>query len=118
MSAISHDFALRSLAVAGILSLAALAAPAASQAQTGHPTRALLNRVALPSVAPGMALSQPAVPVQAPADGVNGERALLARTAHSPDLDPAAPGTPRATLAVPVDGERALLGRWSEGARP
>lgn len=116
MSPIPHDLPLRSLAVAGILSLAALGAPATSHAQT-HATRALLNRVVLPSVAPRMAFSQPAVPALA-ADAVNGERALLARTAHGADLDPAGPGSPLAPPALPVDGARALLDRWSEGGRP
>jgi hypothetical protein len=116
MSPISHDLLLRSFAVAGILSLAALGTPTTAHAQT-HATRALLNRVALPSVAPRMAFSQTTVPAPA-ADAVNGERALLARTAYGADLDPAGRGSSLAPLALPVDGARALLGRWSEGGRP
>ncbi|MGH7518115.1 MAG: hypothetical protein ACREOC_11705 [Gemmatimonadales bacterium] len=117
MSPISHGTAPRSFAVTAILSLAALGAPAAMHAQTGYADRALLNRVALTSVAPTVRLSQLAVPLQVTPGAVNGERALLAQTAHDSDLDPAETRTPSATPAMPVDGARALLGRRSKGAR-
>ncbi|MGH7629447.1 MAG: hypothetical protein ACREOF_08645 [Gemmatimonadales bacterium] len=116
MSRIPHASTLRSLFLAGTLSAAALAAPRASHAQTGHAYRALLNRVALPSVAPhAVALWQTAASLEATAGTVSGERALLARTAYNPALDPAGPDTSQPTPSLAVDGGRALLGR-SKGA--
>ncbi len=116
MSRIFPTPTLRSLAVAGILSTAALSVPAAAHAQTGGAERALLGRVAISAAVPLVATWQPAVQVQGLE--VNGERALLARTAHGPDLDPAGAGEARATLARPVDGARALLGRWTTDDSP
>lgn len=116
MSARSHTSTLRPIALAAIIS-AAVGAPTAAHAQTGQGYRVLLNPVAPTSFAADLTAWRSGVPVQLPASAVTGERALLARTAHGPERDPAGPATPRAIPAAPVDGARALLGRWSEGGR-
>ena len=55
MSSILHATVVRSLAAAAAVSLAALAIPANSHAQSGYTGQALLNRVPTPSVLPSSA---------------------------------------------------------------
>jgi hypothetical protein len=117
MSPSSHPKTLRSFMMAGVVSVAALAAPAESRAQVPYCARALLNQVPLPSLFPQRA-GWPVYTDDAVANTGSAERALLARTA--PAFRVAAVGAERAsvTLTEPVDGPRALLGRRSRGGRP
>ncbi len=98
MSRITHTSAIQPLAVAAILTVAALATPTASHAQTAQAERALLNHMAVPFT------------VAASTGGaVTGERALLARI---PAGDSVVLLARADSFAVaPVDGRRALIGR-------
>lgn len=107
MSRTTHPSRLRTLSVAGIITAAAIAAPAASHAQHAPGERALLSPVAFPgSGVASRTLRPPADPNVVPV--IDGERALLARTATGHVGAPVAVDT----FAVqPADGARALLGR-------
>ena len=112
MPSILHTTVVRSLAAAAAVSVAALAIPANSHAQSGYAGRALLNRVPTPSVLPSSAW-RPAVFGEAIPASVSGERALLVRSGLT--AASIAASTSPAALAEPVDGSRALLGRGSGG---
>jgi hypothetical protein len=102
MSRTIHSHGLRMLALVALLGVARLAAPAATQAQSINPERALLNRTAVASS--GALRTDPT-----PSPAVDGEWALLGRLPTGVTSDPeiaSALGD-----AVPVDGERALLGK-------
>jgi hypothetical protein len=107
MSPTTHPSRLRTLSVAGIITAAATVAPAAAYAQHAPGERVLLTRVALPASG---ATSRTLPPLVDPSGVlvVDGERALLARTATGQ----AGAQMPVDTFAVrPMDGARTLLGR-------
>jgi len=116
MSSSSPALILRALAAIGVLTAASLAAPSAAHAQTSLADRALLNRATIPSDAWRAAQSPFASLFAATAATVNGERALLARSAPAPDRLSAGPTTSAARAVSPVDGARALLGSWNTAA--
>ena len=116
MHPISHRTALRSFLVAGIVSLAAVAAPRVSKAQSTFSTRALLNPVPHTYAFP-QPTWRPAHVAEAVASTVTGERALLVRTTSRLTVPTVEAGTVPVTPAEPVDGSRALLGRRGEGGR-
>jgi hypothetical protein len=107
----TYELAARSLAVAGILSVVAVAAPAIAHAQTGDGERALLNHIENPAAAT-MALSVRPTVDEPVVQGPTGQRALTGR-------GPAAAfayGTFDAIIARPSPGRgslgtRALMGR-------
>ena len=110
MSRTTHTSALRPLAGAGLFVAAALAAPPAAHGQT-RPEAALLNHLT-PTVFVANSFGlRWATGSPVTASGVDGERALLARTPIVQGQDPA---TAHADLtAVSVSGAYALLGRSS-----
>lgn len=103
MSRTIHSYAVRTLALAGFLGVATLVAPSAIHAQISSPDRALLNTTA--------AASYSEVTIAAsPSSTVNGESALLGRSAFGISSQPklALSSLGEARLA---DGERALLNK-------
>lgn len=103
MSHTTHSHAPRILAVAGLLGFASLVAPAATQAQSISPERALLNTIPV--------ISYSAITIAADRSrAVDSEWALLGRsTAAVRSQSTALIGS--LEKVRPVDGERALLGK-------
>ena len=104
MSPTSLPPASRSLVATAVLTLAALAAPAAAQAQSGVADRALLNRAAIGSIVRPALPRWSAEPTESAVAVADGERALLARTEPGPHTESAG--------GKPLNAERALLGRY------
>lgn len=112
MSRTTQPSALRPLAGAALLAAAAMAAPMTSHAQTSARTSseaALLNRLAPTVYVPNAFALGWGSASPAPADAVNGERALLAPTPIVNERVPAA--VPTTAVPVSVNGAYALLGR-------
>ncbi len=101
----------RALALAGVVLTAALAAPAAAQAQGITSERMLLNRTPV-SVSPSQGFAAgPTTSIQAGAAGrLDGASALLGR--HPADRERSAPATVAAIQGPEprIEGGRALLG--------
>ena len=101
----------RLLVTAGILSAAALVAPAASHAQTGDGERALLNHIPAPAAATAAYALRIAAEYSSVPEVVDGERALIVRVASGAIalgafdqvLEPA-------SGQAPITGARALTG--------
>ncbi len=111
MSRTTHISTPRSLVVAGIITVATLAVPAASHAQTGDGERALLNRVAAPAGATAARALRLAAEYAVSPDPVDGQRALIVRIPSAPltsgDFDAVAA---QPIAEAQITGARALLG--------
>ena len=84
MSRTTHISTSRSLLVAGIITAASLAAPAASHAQTGDGERALLNRIPAPAGATAARALRLAAEHAVSQEPVDGQRALIVRIPSAP----------------------------------
>jgi len=108
----TQNFAARSLKLAGIITAAAVAAPAIALAQTGDGERALLNHIDNPAVAATAVAVRPTVEYSVLQGSVDGERALAVRIPAAP-FTPGGfgPGNTQALVRWPITGSRALLGK-------
>lgn len=115
MSRATQSTSRRTLAVAGAILAASLAAPAMSHAQAVTSERMLLNHIAIPPMAPARYNSSRTAPSEA---GLvrreEGARALLGLT---PIQYPELQRSPGSGAGAQVDGERALLGQWPQAER-
>lgn len=102
----------RLLVTAGILSAVALAAPAASQAQTGDGERALLNHIPAPVATTAAYALRIAADSSGAPEVVDGERALIVRVAANPvDVGSFDLMVAPALSQASITGARALLER-------
>ncbi len=106
----------RSLTVAAVLALAALALPSASHAQSAAGERALLNRVAVPGGAVAARALRLAAAYADRNQPVDGRWALTARIGYAPlvTADPE-PLVAQAFARAEITGARALMGTVAPG---
>jgi hypothetical protein len=112
MSRSTQNFVARSLRIAGIITAAAVAAPAIALAKTGDGERALLNHIDNPAAAVTAIAPRPGARYTFTQQSVDGERALAVHipvTAFTPGGF--AQGGAQAYTRWPITGSRALLGK-------
>jgi len=112
MSRMTQNFAARSLRIAGIITAAAVAAPAIALAQTGDGDRALLNHIDNPAAAVTALAVRPAVEYSVLQGSVDGARALTVQVPAASFIPSGfASGREQAIVRRPITGSRALLGK-------